>query len=78
MTELVITRTLLRIGEHLVRLVEFLEAGLRFLVVGMQVGVAGLGCLAVCFFDFVIRGILGYAKHLVVISLLCHSSHHLF
>ena len=78
MTELIIACALLRIGQDFVSLVDLFKPRFGFLVVGVQVRVAGLGRLAVCFFDLVIRGALGYAQHLVIISFICHSSHHLF
>ena len=52
---LVVPGALVRVGEHLVGLVDLLEFGLGFLVAGVQVGVVLLGQLAVGLFDFIIR-----------------------
>ena len=75
--KLIVPRTLLRIGEHLVGLVDLLEARFGFLVVRVKVRVAGLGCLAVSLLDLIVRGALSYAQHLIVIPFVCHSSHRL-
>lgn len=56
--ELVIARALLRIAEHFVGFVNFLEARLSLLVVRVKIRMAGLGRLAVSLFDFVIRSAL--------------------
>ena len=49
--ELIVPRPLFRVGEHLVGLVQLLEALLGLLVVGVQVRVALLGQLAVSLLD---------------------------
>ena len=70
--ELVVARALFRVAQHLVGFVQLLEALLRLLVVGVQVGVAFLGQLAVRLFNVFGRGVLGNAHDLVVVSLCCH------
>ena len=72
--ELVVARALFGVAEHLVGLVELLKALFGGFVVGMQVGVALLGLLAVRAFDFGLGGILAYAQHLIIIAL-CQKAH---
>ena len=72
-TELVIAGALVGIGENLVSLVYLLEASLGRRVAGMQVGVIGLGKLAVCFFQVVLAGVLVNAEDFIKVSfLLCN------
>ena len=72
MAELVVLCALIRIGQHLIRLVYLLEAGLTVLVAGVQVGVIFLGKLSVCFFEFVLGCALLDAEDLIIVSFICH------
>ena len=68
-TELVVAFALFGVAEDLIGLVELLEALFGVFVVGVQVGMAFLGFLAVRAFDFGLGGILAYAQHLIIIAL---------
>ena len=57
--------------EHIVGLCSLLEFLLRFLAVGVAVGVIFYGQLSICFFYLVFRSVLVDAEHLVIISF-CH------
>ncbi len=70
--KLVVPGTFVRVGQHLVGLVQLLEASLCFLIVGMQVGMAFLRLFAIGTLDFVIRRVLLYAQHFIVIALVRH------
>ena len=74
MPELVILLAFVRIGEHLISFIRFLETLFRRFVAGVKIRVVLLGDLPVCFFYLISAGILPDAKHLIVISLFCHSS----
>src|SRR5579863_8723573 len=65
---LVVRRPLLRVGEHLARLLRLLEALLGLLVVGIAVGVILHGEAAISLFDLRLGGRPGYVEYLVVIS----------
>ena len=58
----------LRVGQHLVRLVDLLEAGVRLLG-GIHVGVPLLGELAERALYVLVRGSAGHAQDVVVITL---------
>ena len=73
MAELVILRALVGIGQHLVGLVDLLEALLAFFIARMQVRVVGLGQLAVGFFDFVLGCPLFDTEHFIIISFFSHT-----
>ena len=73
MAELVILRALVGIGQHLVGLVDLLEALLAFLIARMQVRVVGLGQLAVGFFDLVLGCTLFDTEHFIIISFFSHT-----
>ena len=73
MAELVILRALVGIGQHLVGLIDLLEALLAFLIARMQVRVVGLGLLAVGFFDLVLGCVLLDAEHFIIISFFSHT-----
>ena len=73
-TELVVAFALFGVAEDLIGLVELLEALFGVFVVGVQVGMAFLGFLAVRAFDFGLGGILAYAQHLIIIAL-CQKAH---
>ena len=70
--KLVVTGALIRVGQHLIGFVQFLEAGFRFLVVGVQVGVAFLRLLAVGAFNVLIRRVFIDTQHFVIIALVRH------
>jgi hypothetical protein len=73
---LIVSRPFLRVGEHFVSLLALLEllfGGLGRITL-IAVGVMLHRVFAIRFFDFVFRGVLGYAQNLVVISF----SHGLF
>ena len=71
--ELVITLSLLRVGKHLIRLCRLFEFLLSLLVARVLVRVILDGFLAVGFFYLFRTGVLLHAKHLIIISLLCHN-----
>ena len=73
-TELVVAFALFGVAEDLIGLVELLEALFGVFVVGVQVGMAFLGFLAVRAFDFGLGGIPAYAQHLIIIAL-CQKAH---
>ena len=73
MAELVILRALVGIGQHLVGLVDLLEALLAFLIARMQIRVVGLGQLAVGFFDLVLGCTLFDTEHFIIISFFSHT-----
>ena len=73
MAELVILRALVGIGQHLVGLVDLLEALLAFLIARMQVRVVGLGQLAVGFFDLVLGCAFFNTEHFIIISFFSHT-----
>ena len=73
MAELVILRALVGIGQHLVGLVDFLEALLAFLIARMQVRVVGLGQFAVGFFDLVLGCAFFNTEHFIIISFFSHT-----
>ena len=73
MAELVILRALVGIGQHLVGLVDLLEALLTFLIARMQVRVVGLGQLAVGFFDLVLGCAFFNTEHFIIISFFSHT-----
>ena len=70
--KLVVTGALIRVGQHLIGFVQFLEAGFRFLVVGVQVGVAFLRLLAVGALNVLIRRVFIDTQHFVIIALVRH------
>ena len=71
--ELVVAGLLIRVGEHLVGLVDLLELLLGLLVVRVQVRVVLPGHLLIGLFDLVLGRSLGDAQNLVVIAFLfCH------
>ena len=69
--KLVVPGALVRVGQHLVGLVQLLEAGLGLLVVGVQVGVALLGLAAVGALDVLVGGVFVNAQHLVIVAFVC-------
>ena len=72
-TKLVVPRLFLRIGQHLVGLVDLLELLLGLLVAGVHIRVVFAGQLFICFFDLVLRCALTDAKDFVIIAFfLCH------
>ena len=73
MAELVILRALVGIGQHLVGLVDLLEALLAFFIARMQVRVVGLGQLAVGFFDLVLGCAFFDTEHFIIISFFSHT-----
>ena len=73
MAELVILRALVGIGQHLVGLVDLLEALLAFLIARMQVRVVGLGQFAVGFFDLVLGCAFFNTEHFIIISFFSHT-----
>ena len=70
--ELVIPGLLIGIGQHLVGLVDLLELLLGLLVAGVHIRMVFPGQLFICFFDFVLRGTLLDAEHLVIVSFFSH------
>ena len=71
--ELVVPGLFLRVGQHLVGLVDLLELLLGLLVTGVHVRVVLSGQLFICFFDLVLAGALADAEDLIIISFfLCH------
>lgn len=68
----VVPRPFLRVGQHLVRLVNLFEAGFGLLVSRIQVRVIFLRHLAVGFFDFILRGALLQPQHLIIITFVGH------
>ena len=72
-TKLVILGPLVLVGQHLVGLVDLLELRLRLCIARVQVGVILLGQLAVGLFQFIVRGGLGHAQDLIIVTFLfCH------
>src|SRR5439155_935224 len=65
--QLVVQLALLRVGEHLVRFVDLLEARFRVLVAGVDVGVILTGQLAVRRADLFVGGAPFEAQCLVVV-----------
>ena len=55
MTELVVARLLLLIGEHLIRLVDLFELFFRLFIAGVQVGMILLRRLTIGFLYFIVR-----------------------
>ena len=74
MSELVVTGTLLFVGQYIVRLGSLLELLLSLLIARILVGVILYSGLAVRLFYLVGIGVLPNAQHLIVISFLCHKS----
>ena len=73
MAVLVIPGLLIGVRQDLIGLVDLLEVLLGILVAGIQVRMVLPGHFFICFFDLVLRGALGHAQDLVVITLvLCH------
>ncbi len=72
MTELVIARTLVLVGQHLIRLVRLFEARLRLLVAGVQVGVVFLRHPPIRLLDLVVRSASLHAQNLIVIAFVRH------
>ena len=66
--ELVVLRALLRVGQHLIGLVDLLEAFLRFLVARVDIGMVLLGEGAVRLFDRGVVRIFVYAQNLIIVS----------
>ena len=71
-SELVILLTLLRIVQHIIGLGSFFELFLGLLVTRVTVRVILDGYLSISLLDFLLRGCLGNAKHLIIITLLSH------
>ena len=65
--EFVVLAALLRVAEHLVRLVDGLEACLGGLVAGVDVGMKLARELPVRLLDFLVGGVLGHAERRVVV-----------
>ena len=76
MAVLIVARFFLRVGQHLVGLVDLLEVGFRLFIPRIQVGVILFRHLSIGFFDFILRGALLNPQHLVEIPLICHCSNH--
>ena len=73
-TELVITRALLLVRQHLVGLVDLFELGLGLFVAGVHIRVVFFGLLTVGLFDLFVRGALFHAQDFVIIPfILCHT-----
>ena len=73
---LVVPGALIRVGEHLVGLVDLLKLGLRLGVTGVEVRVIFLGQLTVGLFDLFVRGRAVHAQYLVVIAFIfSHVTH---
>ena len=71
--ELVVPRLLLRVGQHLVGLVDLLELLLGLLVAGVHVRVVLPRQLFICLFDLVLRRALADAENLIIITFVfCH------
>ena len=71
--ELVIPRLFLRIGQHLVGLVDLLELLLRLFVAGVHVRMVLARQFFVGFFDLILRCTFADAQHLIIITFfLCH------
>src|SRR6185437_8979567 len=70
--ELIVRCPLLRVGKDLASLLRFLEPLLRFLVVGIAVGVVLHREPAIGFLDFRLGRALRYVENLVVVAL-CHA-----
>src|SRR5207247_8045780 len=66
-TEPVVLLLRLRIPKDAVGLADFLEAGLRLLVAGMEVGMVLFRQLSVDTLDRLRRGVLLHAQHLVIV-----------
>ena len=60
------------IGKNLISLVYFLEFFFAFFIAGMQIRVIFFGTGSVCLFYFIVACALLNAKHLVVVSFVCH------
>ena len=71
--ELVIPAALVRVGQHIVGFVDFLELFLGLFVAGVQVGVVLFRQLAVGAFDLGIAGVLANAEDLIIIAFICHT-----
>lgn len=73
-SELIILRSLVRIGENVVGFIDFLEFFFRgFWIVFIQIRMV-LACQpAICFFDLIVCGAFIDAQHVIVISAVCHS-----
>ena len=75
MAELIVLRSLIRIGKDAVGLVQLLELGLCRLIVGMQIRMAGLGRLPKSAFDLAVGSRFADAQNLVIIPFVCHDPH---
>lgn len=73
-SELVVLRSLVRIGEDVVGFIDFLEFFFRgFWIVFIQIRMV-LACQpAICFLDLIVCGAFIDAQHVIVISAVCHS-----
>ena len=71
-SKLIVLLALLWVVQHVVGLCSLLKLLLGLLVARIAVGVIFDGYLSVCLLDFVFRGRLADAQHLVVVSFLCH------
>ena len=69
---LVVAGLLVRVGQHLVRLADLLEALLACLVARMQIRVILLGQLAVGLLYFIVSGALAQSEHLIIIAFFRH------
>ena len=76
-SECVVLLTFLRVVQHVISLGSLLELFLSFLVAGVTVRVVFDGDGAVRLLDLVFCGVLVYAKHLIIVSFLCHFSYFL-
>ena len=70
--ELVVPGFFLGIGQDLIGLVDLLELLLGLFIAGVHVRVVFPGQLFICFFDFILRGALLDAQHLVIIYFFSH------
>ena len=67
LAELIVLLALIRVGKHGVGLGDLLELFLGLLIAGVFVGMVFEGQLAVGFFDFIGRGVLGNPEDAVII-----------
>lgn len=73
MPELIVGRTLLRIGQHLIGLLTLFKSGLGALVVLISIGMALHRQSTIGLLDLGIVSATRYPKHFVIISFRCHT-----
>ncbi len=76
--ELIVSGTLARIVEHLVRFIDLFKFCLGGFIPRIHVGVVLLCKLAICFFQVVCGCILGYPQHFIVIPFVSQLPHPCF